>query len=118
MRLRIEQEFALLREHYRDVEHQEHGGEDWFRLPTYPFPAGWRVVPASVTSAPLVFRVGVAYPSGGPYGFYAPAGINFAGRPPTSPGSRATPPFGGSCLHVSAAADGPLGATSDLPPVP
>ena len=114
MRLRIEQEFALLREHYPDVEHQEHGGEDWFRLATYLLPAGWRVAAASVTSVPVVFRVGVAYPSGEPYGFYAPAGINFSGSTPTNPGSGTTPPFSGPWQHFSWAPDGSWAPTADV----
>ena len=114
MRLRIEQELALLHEPYPDVEHQEHVGEDWFRLPTYPFPAGWRVADASITSAPVVFRIVVAYPSAEPYGFYAPAGINFSGNPPTNPGSGASPPFGGSWQHFSWAPDGSWAPTADV----
>ena len=114
MRLRIEQEFALLREYYPDAEHQEQGGEDWFRLPTYPFPVGWRIADAAVTSAPVVFRVGVAFPSGEPYGFYAPGDINFSGSPPTNPGSGASPPFGGSWQHFSWAPDGSWAPTADV----
>lgn len=114
MRLRIEQELALLHEPYPDVEHQEHGGEDWFRLPTYPFPEGWRVADASITSAPVVFRIVVAYPSAEPYGFYAPAGVNFSGNPPTNPGSGASPPFGGSWQHFSWAPDGSWAPTADV----
>jgi hypothetical protein len=114
MRLRIEQELALLHELYPDVEHQEHDGEDWFRLPTYPFPAGWRVLDASITSAPVVFRIVVAYPSAEPYGFYAPAGVNFSGNPPTNPGSGASPPFGGSWQHFSWAPDGSWAPTADV----
>jgi hypothetical protein len=114
MRPRIEQEFALLREHYSDVEHQEHGGEDWFRLPTYPFPVGWQLASAPVTSAPVVFRLGIAYPSGEPYGFYTPAGINFSGSAPTNPGSGANPPFTGSWQHFSWAPDGSWAPTADV----
>jgi hypothetical protein len=114
MRPRIEQELALLREHYADLEHQEHGGEDWFRLLTYPFPDGWQLASASITSASVVFRVGIAYPAGEPYGFYAPAGINFSGNAPTNPGSGANPPFDGAWQHFSWAPDGSWAPTADV----
>jgi hypothetical protein len=113
MRPRIEQELALLREHYSEVEHREHGGDDWFRLPSYPFPAGWQLGSASVTSASIVFRIGIAYPSGEPYGFYGPAGLNFSGTAPTNPGSGANPPFAGSWQHFSWAPDGSWAPTAD-----
>lgn len=43
MRKRIEDELALLRGYYPDIEHKEHAGEDWFLIPRYPYPPGWRV---------------------------------------------------------------------------
>ncbi len=113
-RARIEQEFAVLQEHYADVEHTEQGGEDWFRLPSYPFPAGWQVGSAPITSGAIAFRIGAAYPSGEPYGFYAPAGINFEGCAPSNPGSGVNPPFAGAWQHFSWAPDGTWAATADV----
>lgn len=106
MRARIEQEFALLRQHYPDAEHSEHAGEDWFKLPRYPFPSGWRIGEDPIDTGPVAFRVGAAYPSGEPYGFLAPAGINFEGSPPGNPGSSIAPPFEGSWQHFSWAPNG------------
>jgi hypothetical protein len=76
MRARIEQELLLLRQYYPDIEHKEHAGEDWFRLPEYPFPRCWRIKGTPITEAPIVFKIVAAYPTGEPYGFAAPAGIN------------------------------------------
>lgn len=106
MRARIEQELTLLRERYPEIEHKEHAGEDWFRLPRYPFPAGWRINGDPVAEAAIVFKIVAAYPSGEPYGFAAPAGINFNGKPPTNAGSPVNYPFEGSWQHFSWAPDG------------
>ena len=56
MRSRIEQELALLRRYYPETEHKEHIGEDWFRLPRYPFPSGWMINGAEIPKAPVVFN--------------------------------------------------------------
>jgi hypothetical protein len=106
MRPRIEQELALLRSFYPDIEHKEHGGEDWFRLPRYAFPAGWRIGNEPIVAAPIVFKIVASYPTGEPYGFAAPTGINFNGTPPQNTGSAVSPPFKGSWQHFSWAPDG------------
>lgn len=106
MRARIEQELALLRQYYPDIEHLEHAGEDWFRLPRFPFPSGWRIGNTAITEAPIAFKIVATYPTGEPYGFAAPAGINFNGKPPTNPGSQVDYPFEGSWQHFSWAPDG------------
>lgn len=114
MRARIEQELALLADHFPGVEHRQHAGEDWFRLPSYPFPAGWRIEDVAITAAPIVFKVGPAYPSSEPYGFYAPAGINFRGSTPRNPGSGTQPPFEGGWQHFSWAPDGSWVPANDV----
>lgn len=114
VRTRIQQELELLRQHYLDVEHKEHGGEDWFRLPCYPFPSGWHIGAAPIETAPIVFKIGAAYPSGEPYGFAAPAGVNFNGNSPDNPGSPIAPPFDGPWQHFSWAPDGCWTPTSDV----
>ena len=114
MRDRIEQELALLRERYPDIEHQEHAGEDWFRLPHYHFPEGWCINGEPISEAPIVFKIGAAYPSGEPYGFAAPAGINFKGSSPGNPGSPVSPPFDGSWQHFSWAPDGSWAPTAEV----
>lgn len=106
MRARIEQELALLREYYPDIQHKEHAGDDWFLIPRYPFPAGWRVNKAEITEGQICFRIGAAYPSGEPYGFCGPAGVNFKGQAPQNTGSPVQPPFEGSWQHFSWAPKG------------
>jgi hypothetical protein len=102
MRLRIEQEFALLREAYGEVEHAEAAGEDWFRLPRYPVPTGWCIGETAVDAVPAVFLAKGDYPGSPPYGFLAPAGLNFNGTAPTNTGGPPKPPpFDGEWLHFS-----------------
>jgi hypothetical protein len=69
MRPRMEQEFAFLRESYPALEHKEKAGEDWFLLPRFPFPDGWRLGSEAIEEAPLCFPINGAYPSGHPYSF-------------------------------------------------
>ena len=106
MRLRIEQELLLLRQYYPNLEHLEQAGEDWFHLPDYQFPPGWRIKDSSIIKAPIAFKIGAAYPTSEPYGFAAPAGINFKGDPPQNTGSCASFPFDGEWQLFSWAPDG------------
>lgn len=102
MRPRIEQELALLREAYGGVEHVEQAGEDWFRLPRYPVPAGWRVGDEPVDHLPVAFLVKGDYPGAAPYGFLLPRGVNFKGAAPSNTGNPPKPvPFTGEWLHFS-----------------
>ncbi|MCA9468317.1 MAG: hypothetical protein KC643_23150 [Nitrospira sp.] len=101
MRARIEQELTLLRKYYPEIEHKEHGGEDWFHLPRYPFPSGWMINETAISEAPIVFKIVASYPTGEPYGFAAPAGINFTGQAPQNTGSPVKYPFEGSWQHFS-----------------
>lgn len=106
LRDRIKQELDLLRKHYPNVEHKEAGGEDWFLIPDYPFPAGWQVGTQPIDKAAVVFKVVAAYPTGEPYGFCAPAGINFKGASPNNTGSPVSPPFSGAWQHFSWSPEG------------
>ncbi len=113
MRARIEHELALLRERYPDVEHVEHAGEDWFRLPTYAFPPGWRIGSEAVQTSPLFFKVNAGYPTAEPYAFAVPAGINHQGTAPQNASPAAAPPFGGEWTQFSWAPDGGWSPSSD-----
>lgn len=106
MRPRLEQELALLRKYYPDIEHREQGGEDWFRIPRFAFPAGWQIGEKPAEKEPVVFKIVASYPAGEPYGFAAPTGINFKGIAPKDTGSAISPPFDGSWQHFSWAPDG------------
>ena len=106
MRPRIEQELALLRQHYGEVEHVEVAGDDWFMLPRYLLPPGWRIKDVSVEHIPVVFLVGPGHPGALPYGFMGPEGINFNGAPPTNIGGPPKPPpFAGAWTHFSWSVD-------------
>lgn len=97
---RIAQELELLRRHYDRVEHVEHAGEDWFRIPDYVIDAAadW-----GQDQLPVAFKVGAGHPGTAPYGFFVPSGLRFRGQAPqfqdpVSP----QPPFPGTTwAHVS-----------------
>ncbi len=92
----------MLREHFGNVEHAEVAGEDWFRLPHYPLPAGWRLGDREVTEIPIAFLATGAHPGAAPYAFLASAGLNFKGADPSNTGSPAKqPPFPGSWMQFS-----------------
>jgi hypothetical protein len=102
MRARISHELALLRRHFGDVEHAESNGEDWFRLPRYVLPDGWRIGDKAVSELPVCFLVKGNYPGDAPYGFLTPAGLNFKGVAPNNTGAPPSPPpFSGEWLHFS-----------------
>lgn len=91
VRPRIAEELALLRTSYPDIGHQESGGEDWFRIPSYPYPPGFW----NRTSSALCIRAASGYPGTTPYAFWVPRGIlTAAGEPPSDYDPNATePPF-------------------------
>jgi hypothetical protein len=102
MRLRIEQELNLLRPHYGAVEHVETQGDDWFKLPLYSLPPGWKINEADVEHVPVVFFVGPGHPGAVPYGFLAPDGLKFNGTSPGNTGAPPkVPPFEGAWIHFS-----------------
>lgn len=113
MRRRIEEELNLLRQYYAGVEHKESAGEDWFLIPNYRFPCGWRIGNRPIVEATIVFKVTVAYPNGQPYGFSAPSGINFQGTIPRNSGAAVGVPFDGSWQQLSWAPDGTWTPTGD-----
>lgn len=91
MRERIEQELALLRGRWPDLEYRPEG--HWVRIPAYRLPPGW-----NRTTTDVAFQIPVGYPGAPPYGFYTPAGLawngggllNYVDPAPTQP------PFGGT----------------------
>jgi hypothetical protein len=113
MRVRFQQELEILRASYSDVEHKEHNGEDWFKLPAHPFPEGWFINDVPITAAPIVFKVSSGYHAQEPYGFLAPAGISFNGTAPTNASAANEVPFDGSWVQFSWAPDGTWTPTND-----
>lgn len=114
LRDRIKQELELLRQHFPGIQHQQHSGEDWFLIPDYLFPIGWQIGKEPIEKASIVFKAGAAYPGGEPYGFCAPAGINFKGTPPNNTGTAVSPPFSGVWQHFSWAPDGGWAPGADV----
>ena len=102
MRIRIAQELGLFRERNADAEHAELAGDDWFKLPRYFLPDGWRIGEIAVSEIPVVFHVTSAHPGPAPYGFLTPAGLNFRGAAPGNTGNPPkVPPFPGPWMHFS-----------------
>ena len=90
MHERIEQELALIRQRFPDVEYREEGR--WVRVSSYPLPEGW-----NREATDVAFQIGEGHPGTPPYGMYVPSGIRFQGGVPgdyTEPASN-HPPFGG-----------------------
>ncbi len=110
MEERIEQELALLRSRFPDLEYKEEGR--WVRIPSYPVPEGWN---RSATG--VAFQIPPGHPGSPPYGIYVPGGLMFKGERPnnyTEPASN-QPPFGGTWGVFSwAPQDGQWRATADL----
>jgi len=73
---RIEQEIALLKKYYPELEYIKEG--DWFRVPSYPLPEGW-----NKTTTDVAFQLPAAgYPGAPPYGIYTPSGLTFKDSKP------------------------------------
>ncbi len=75
MQDRIEQELALLRRRYPDLEYIAEGR--WIKIPSYPLPSGW--IPEITT---IAFQIPNGYPGTPPYGFLVPAGVRFKKQVP------------------------------------
>lgn len=101
MQERIDQELALLRQRYPNLEYRPDGR--WVRIPSYPLPAGW-----NRTSTDVAFQIPVGYPGTPPYGICTPTGLLFNELPPDNCVA-ADPqlPFGGSWCRFSWQPDGP-----------
>ena len=107
---RIEQELALLRQRYPDLEYREEGR--WVRVPSFRICPGWN---REMTD--IAFQIPVGFPGAPPYGIYTPAGLMFNGSDPKDykEPSPTQPPFSGSWGIFSwTTLDGKWQATADL----
>lgn len=109
MRERIEQELALLRQHYAEVDFVPEGM--WIRISPVRTGPGWGMDPVSVA-----FQVPTGFPGAPPYGFYVPVGLTHNGNPPQSYNNQppTRPPFEGEWGMFSWAHDAGWRATSDI----
>ena len=106
---RIEQELALLRRHYEQVEYVAEGR--WVRIWPVTTGLGWSENPVAAA-----FQIPTGFPGAPPYGFYVPVGLVHNGKEPQSYQAKAQsqPPFEGEWAMFSWAHDGSWRATSDL----
>src|SRR3989344_7285785 len=108
---RIEQELALLRSRFRNVEYI--AADQWIRVREYPIlHPDWT---PGITD--VAFQVPMAYPGAHPYGIYVPAGLRYRGNMPANYQEPAAnqPPFGGTWGIFSwAPGDGQWRPTTDL----
>jgi hypothetical protein len=89
---RIEEELALLRSRFRDVEHVAAG--QWVRVREYRvLHPGWTPGVTDVS-----FQIPMGYPGTQPYGIYVPTGMRYLGNLPANYQEPAgnQPPFEGS----------------------
>ena len=93
---RLEEELALLRLHYRRVEHVEANGLHWFLPSTVRMPDT-----CSPNAVDTVFSVTQGYPGAEPYGFFIPRALTINGSAPNEHGSPHPPPFPGEWRFLS-----------------
>lgn len=93
---RIEQELALLRRYFPDLEYRVEG--QWVRLPRYPIPGNlWNCGEPEVC-----FQIPPGHPGQQPYGFYTPAGLELkSGAAVQNRTHSAEPPFPGNWVKFS-----------------
>jgi hypothetical protein len=105
MRPRIAQELALLRQFYPNIQHLAADAGDWFLLPEYTFPPGWRDAATDGAQSKLCLFIGSGYPTAEPYAFLIPATAKYQDNAPNN-ATNASPPFEGAWLQLSWAPDG------------
>lgn len=95
-------ELERLREVYGTVDYAKSGGEDWFKIASYPLSDGWSVGCDRSAAVSIGFSIKADYPGGSPYGFLAPAGLNFEGASPENTGDPpGSVPFEGDWMFFS-----------------
>lgn len=95
---RIQQELALLRQYYPDIEVLEHSGMVWARIHRYKLPQNSRW---SSEETAVAFNFQVGYPGTAPYGIYVPSNLAHAGNTSFLTGAQFPPPFEGSWSMLS-----------------
>ena len=105
MMSRLQSEQQLLESAFEGVQFVAREGENWFLLPHYTLPTGWRRGTDPVTKCPIAFLVGPSHPTGEPYAFFAPSDLNFEGNVPSNVALGEQPPFDGSWAKFSWAPD-------------
>jgi len=96
MNPRIEQELALLKRYFSDLEYREEG--QWVRLPRYPVPGEiWNRGETEVC-----FQIPPGHPAQPPYGFFVPRDLQLkSGAVVQNRADSTEPPFTGSWAKFS-----------------
>jgi len=103
---RLEQELALLRSAYPDLEHIRQDELDWVRIRSYPLPDGWEYQRAAVSTAEVAFRI-PAQIGEAPYAFFVRPRLTLSeGRTPANYTAEAATPWGQDFAQFSWAIEG------------
>jgi hypothetical protein len=111
---RLEEELALLRSVYPDLEHFPVDGTHWVRLPTYSVPTGWTHQGAAVAAAEVVFQI-PTQAGQAPYAFFVRPPITLAGGgAPNNYTATASTPWGNDFAQFSWAPNEPWMPKADI----
>ena len=112
---RLEQELALLRSAYPDLDYLlVDGAAHWVRIPAYLMPSGWAYQGASVASAEIAFQI-PEQAGQAPYAFYVRPPFTLAtGGTPSNYTTSATTPWGGDFAQFSWAPNEPWVPKADI----
>lgn len=98
---RLDQELALLRSAYPDLEYRDVDGAHWVRIPAYSVPDGWAHQGDAVNEAEIAFQI-PAETGQAPYAFYVRPPITLsAGGTPTNYTPSAATPWGSDFAQFS-----------------
>lgn len=116
MRPRICEELELLREKFgRQVEHAEADGNDWFLIPAYQVPGGWRLDGEEVATVRVAFMINAGYPTSQPYAFLVPDTLRFGDAVPVNASDVGTVvPFVGRWRQLSWAPEESWSVSADV----
>lgn len=112
---RLEQELALLRSAYPDLEYlAADGGVHWVRIPAYPVPGGWAHAGNAITAAEIAFQI-PTQPGQAPYAFYVRPAFTLAdGGTPGNYSGGALTPWGNDFAQFSWAPSEPWAPKADI----
>ena len=98
---RLEQELALLRTAYPDLEYLLVEEAHWVRIPAYSLPPGWTYQDTALSEAEIAFQI-PTQAGQAPYAFYVrPAFTLAGGGTPSNYTATATTPWGGDFAQFS-----------------
>lgn len=111
---RLEQELALLRSAYPDLEHVRQDELDWVRISSYPLPDGWEYQGAAISAAEVAFRIPTQIGEA-PYAFFVRPRLTLAGgRVPDHYTAEAATPWGQDFAQFSWAIEGSWVPKTDI----